>query len=98
MSVIPAPRLLFLALLAVIPLALGSITSIALVVAALFFVALAALVVFDIHAGPRHDDFTVERHHDQRLSLGEPNVVTLAVRWTGSKLGGASSRALWLRD
>jgi len=98
MALIPTRRLLFLALVAAVPLALGSLYRPALYVALLYVVGLAALVIADVRGGPRQADLTVERHHDQRLSLGEPNAVTLRVRWKTGRATAARSRRIWLRD
>ena len=98
MSVIPTPRLLLLALVAAIPLALGSVAPLAFVIAGLYLIALVVLVACDLRLGPRHEEFAVARHHDQRLSLDEPNDVTLSVRWSGRKVGNGPAHTLWLRD
>jgi len=96
MSLLPTRRLLLLTAVAAIPLALGSLIRPLLIVALLYLVALAFVVFLDVRRGPKQRDLTVERQHDQRLSLGEPNAVTIRVRW---KHGAANSRhRLWLRD
>lgn len=98
MTIIPTWRLLLLTLAVAVPLALGSFVHVALYIAAIFMVALIALLIVDVRLGPVASDFAVERRHDQRLSLGEPNAVTLNVRWIGGKLTSGQSRRLWLRD
>ncbi len=96
MSFIPARRLFLLSALTALPLALGSFYRPLLILALLYLLALAIVVFFDVRHGPRRNDLTVERGHDQRLSLGEPNTVTLHVRW---KRGASGSRhRFWLRD
>ena len=98
MALIPTRRLLFLAFVAAVPLALGSLYHVLLAVALLYVVGLAVLVIVDVRGGPRQSELTVERGHDQRLSLGEPNTVSLCVRWKAGPATGTSSRRIWLRD
>ncbi len=98
MSVLPTPRLLGLLLLAAVPLALGSLTHVFLVVTIVYLLALAGLVIVDIRLGPAHDDLDVSRHHETRLTLGEPNEVNAIIRWTSAKYGDGSDRMLQVRD
>jgi uncharacterized protein (DUF58 family) len=98
MALIPTRRLLFLALVAALPLALGSLYHALLYAALLYVIGLVALVVVDVRGGPRQSDLTVERQHDQRLSLGELNGVTLRLRWKAGPATGARGRRIWLRD
>ncbi len=44
------------------------------------------------------DDFSVERHHDRHLSLGDSNTVTTEVRWLAHTATAGSTRAIRLRD
>jgi uncharacterized protein (DUF58 family) len=96
MSLLPARRLLLLSALAALPLALGSLFRPLFALALLYLVVLAMVVYFDVRHGPKRGDLTVERGHDLRLSLGEPNVVTLCVRWKRGAAGGR--HRFWLRD
>ncbi|MBI3965954.1 MAG: DUF58 domain-containing protein [Chloroflexi bacterium] len=95
----PTARLLVLALLAAVPLAAGT-TSPPLVLIALLYVAgLIAVVVMDFRAAPDRHHFHVERRHEPRLSLGEPNPVELHVRLAPRRgLRAARSLRLWARD
>jgi len=98
MVLIPTRRLLLLALVAAVPLALGSLVHFLLYLALLYLIGLAVLVVLDVRGGPRQHELTVTRQHDQRLSLGELNSVTLRVRWKTQTGTVARGRRIWLRD
>ena len=98
MTVMPTWRLLLLMSTTALLLVLGSFVHGAVFAAIIYFAALVALLAVDIQLGPRAEDFTVDRSHDQRLSLGEPNTVTLNVRWTSRRLGNAAAHRIWVRD
>jgi uncharacterized protein (DUF58 family) len=96
---LPTRRLLWLALGLAVPIALATLHPVFLLLAALALLALAGAVVLDVRMGPNAGSFTVARQHEPRLSLGEPNPVTLAVSWRtvpfGQRLGALQ---LWARD
>ncbi|HVX30160.1 MAG TPA: DUF58 domain-containing protein, partial [Nitrolancea sp.] len=96
MSLLPTRRLFLLCAATALPLALGSLLRPFLFVALLYLLALAVVVVFDVRHGPTPGDLNVERMHERRLSLGEPNIVTLRVRWKRGETSGP--HRLWLRD
>ncbi|HEX3722757.1 MAG TPA: DUF58 domain-containing protein [Nitrolancea sp.] len=98
MALLPSRRLLALALAAGVPLALASVFPVLLFVALLCFIGLVALVVFDVRGAPKQQQISVERLHDQRLSLGEPNRVTLRVRLKSSANMARRNYRIWLRD
>lgn len=89
-------RTLLLLLLVVAPLLMvATLWRGLLVLPVIYLVGLIVAVVLDARTAPQLADLTVEREHDERLSLGEANLVELRVRWDG--LGG-TARRLRVRD
>jgi uncharacterized protein (DUF58 family) len=90
---LPTPRLLILLLLAAPLIALAAFAPALVWLAVAYVLAVAALAVSDALLAPRPEQVEVERVHDQRLSIGAENLVTLI-------LSNASSRPLTftLRD
>jgi uncharacterized protein (DUF58 family) len=90
---LPTPRLLVLLLLAAPLIALSAFAPWLVWLAALYVVAVAGLAVSDALLAARPGQIEVERVHDQRLSIGAENAVTLI-------LANASPRpvAFTLRD
>ncbi len=93
---IPTRRFLVLALPVAPLLATATIEPWMLYVVGLYAAALAALIALDLRLAPAASAFQVERHHEERLSLGEANPVDLIVRWRRAT-GGRELR-LWARD
>lgn len=90
---LPTPRLLVLLLLAAPLIALSAFVPALVWLAVAYVVAVAALAVSDALLAPRPRQIEVERVHDERLSIGAENLVTLI-------LANASPRpvAFTLRD
>lgn len=97
MAALPTPRLLGLALGAAVPLAGATFDGRLLYLAAIYAAGVVALIALDLRLAPPAVTFAVDRQHDQRLSLGEPNPVDLHVRWVGPWRGARPLR-LWTRD
>ena len=97
MAVLPTHRLLGLSLGVAVPLAAASLDSRLFYIAAISLVGVVVLIAVDLRLAPSATTFEVERRHDQRLSLGEPNPVDLHVRWVGPRRGARALR-LWMRD
>lgn len=74
---IPTPRLLLLLLLGALPMAGASLTPVLSWIAVAYLFAVIALVATDVVLTTRPDQIEVERIHDNRLSLGAANLVTL---------------------
>src|SRR5687767_13843381 len=89
-------------LLIVAPLiALGTLTPAAYWSAALYTVALLALMGADFLLSPRTADFRLSRTNDDKLSLGADNPVRITVRWarpSEARGGRASSTRFVVRD
>jgi uncharacterized protein (DUF58 family) len=77
---IPRPRLLALALVAALPLALGGVSSAFLLVGALVAAGALVLVAIDVRATPAPSSLPVRRASDPQLSIGVPNRVALRIR------------------
>ncbi|MGA7671434.1 MAG: DUF58 domain-containing protein, partial [Nitrolancea sp.] len=95
---IPTWRLLALLLLTAPIWALGSATRSAQLLAPVYLVLLALLCVYDLRLARQRQHLSASRHHDQRFSLGEPNVVTVTVRAKSHSTPARSPWNLWLRD
>jgi uncharacterized protein (DUF58 family) len=76
---IPTRRLLWLLLLGALPIAGASLVPALLWVAPLYFLALLALVVADVLLTPRPSQIETQRTHDNRLSLGVPNLISVTL-------------------
>jgi uncharacterized protein (DUF58 family) len=74
---LPTPRLLTLLLLAAPLIALGAFAPALVWIALVYLLAVAALAVSDALLAPRPPQIEVERVHDQRLSIGAENLITL---------------------
>lgn len=74
---LPTPRLLTLLLLAAPLIALAALAPALIWLAAVYLLAVAALALSDLILAARPGQIEVERIHDQRLSLGADNLVTL---------------------
>ena len=99
MPPIPTRRLLLLALAAALPIGAATLVPWTLYLAGLYLAALAAAVVVDLRLGPAASELSVERRHERRLSLGEPNPVAVSVRWQGPERTRTGKRLrLWVRD
>ncbi|MCS7060803.1 MAG: DUF58 domain-containing protein [Anaerolineae bacterium] len=81
----PTFRLLLIALGAPALLALAEFNAVFAVGAALYAAALMGLIWLERRLSDPPHVFSIERHHDQRLSLGADNVVTLIVRHRGAR-------------
>ncbi len=99
MPPIPTRRLLLLALAAALPIGAATLAPWTLYLAGLYLAALAAAMVVDLRLGPAASELSVERRHERRLSLGEPNPVAVSVRWQRPERTGTGKRLrLWVRD
>jgi uncharacterized protein (DUF58 family) len=79
-------RLTLIALLVIAALVgLGTVTPVALVLAGMLFVALVIACVADWRISAKPAQFDVTRLHDQRLSLGAENAVTISIRYSGTR-------------
>jgi len=76
---IPRPRLLALALVAVLPLALGGISGAFVALSAALAAMTLALVAIDVRATPAPRQLPVRRIAEPQLSIGVPNRVDLRV-------------------
>ncbi|HMQ34205.1 MAG TPA: DUF58 domain-containing protein [Chloroflexaceae bacterium] len=74
---LPTPRLLILLLLAAPLVALSAVAPGLIWIAVAYIVAVAAYAVCDAALAARPEQIEVERVHDQRLSLGAENLVTV---------------------
>jgi uncharacterized protein (DUF58 family) len=81
----PTLRLLGLALVAAPLMALAELNPLWFVCALLYLFALAVLVLLDVRLMDRESSFEVSRLHDQRLSLGADNTVTITIRHRGRR-------------
>lgn len=86
-------RALFLLLLIAPILALGTIAPAAFLGAALYALAMLALLAADFALSPRPGDFRLSRANESKLSLGADNQVTISVRRLGEPgSGGVRAR------
>ena len=85
-------RALFLLLLAAPILALGTITTTAVVAAGIYLLAVLAILGVDIALSPSPGDFRLTRENEAKLSLGADNRVTITVRRLGTP-GASGARA-----
>jgi uncharacterized protein (DUF58 family) len=74
---LPTPRLLILLLLAAPLIALSAAVPALIWLAVAYVLAIAALAVSDALLAPRPSQIEVERVHDQRLSIGAENLITV---------------------
>jgi uncharacterized protein (DUF58 family) len=74
---LPTPRLLVLLLLAAPLIALSALVPALIWVSLLYLIAVAALAISDALLTPRPAQIEVERLHEQRLSIGAENLVTI---------------------
>lgn len=74
---VPAPRLLWLLLAGILPLAGTSSSSLFVWLTFSYFLLVGGLVVSDLLLTPTPDRIQVTRHHDLRLSLGADNPITI---------------------
>lgn len=81
----PTSRLLLLTLVAAPLLALAEVVPIFAIVAVLYLAAVTGLALLDVRLMDRPAAFLIERRHDQRLSLGADNLVTVHVRHRGQR-------------
>jgi uncharacterized protein (DUF58 family) len=81
----PTTRLLLLALIAAPLLALAELWPVMAVVCVLYLALIAGLAWLDLRLMDRHKAFEIGRVSDQRLSLGEDNLVRLTVRHRGRR-------------
>ncbi len=90
---IPTLRLLLLLLLGAVPIAAASLQPMLLWVAGIYFAGVLALVIADVFITTRPHHIEAERLHDDRLSIGADNMMTVL-------LSNASGRAVTftLRD
>ncbi len=96
---VPTRRLLGLALVASLLFVAASFEPLMLHVAGLYVAVLVLLIVLDLRLAPSRAELDVERRHEERLSVGEPNTVDLLVAWRRSRRGtGRSTLRLWARD
>ena len=87
-SVMPTPRLLGLSLGVPALLLLATFEPRALALVPLYLAAVGGVVALDLWLAPGSRAFTIERHHEPRLSLGEPNPVEVRVRRVGPRRTG----------
>ncbi|HEY3081840.1 MAG TPA: DUF58 domain-containing protein [Chloroflexota bacterium] len=95
MALLPTWRLLALTLGVAGLLGLGALVPLALYAVPLYLGALGLLVASEARATPGRASLAVERRHDRRLSIGEPNPVELRVGWPA---GPGLALRLWARD
>ena len=91
----PTPRLLALSLGGAALLLLGTSSSAALLFVPIYLVGVAITAGLDLFAGPRIDQFSVNRNFEPRLSIGANNRVDLSVHWHG---GTNRAMRIWVRD
>jgi uncharacterized protein (DUF58 family) len=94
-ALLPTGRLLGLALGAAGLLAVAALAPLALYAVPLYLAALGLLVAGEARATPGRGALEVERRHERRLSIGEPNPVELRVAWPS---GRGPPLRLWARD
>ena len=99
MAPLPTPRLLVLAMGAVVPLILATVFAEALYLGVAYVVMVAAIVALDLRRTPSAKAFRVGRRHEERLSLGAANPVDVQVEWFGQRvMESKRSIRLWIRD
>ena len=81
----PTARLLLLALLAAPLLALAELAPIMAAVCVLYLALVAGLMLLDLRLMDSYAAFDIQRHSDQRLSLGADNAVRVMVRHRGQR-------------
>ncbi|MCL4505106.1 MAG: DUF58 domain-containing protein [Chloroflexi bacterium] len=79
----PTARLLLIALIAAPLLALAELAPAFIIAALLYLLLVGGLALLDLALMDRPGAFEIERTHDQRLSLGADNPVTIGVRHRG---------------
>lgn len=81
---LPTPRLLGLFLL-VVPLLIGAaFVPVLIWIALIYLLVVIGILISDLRITPRPSALEVERVHDQRLSIGAPNVITLILANTST--------------